>query len=258
MLNKKLIIFGSTSSIAQLVIPHLGLKANNIYSIDRNREIQVEFSFVPPENRYEIEFFANELSEQKFSKIFKQFSSEECIILNFMGKFGSIETLKCLNIGDVLQTQNDNLLPFLLIAKFANWFQPGTSIISFSGAGVGGDKIDDSSLGYLSAKASMAILAEAIDSQLAFSGIRFGLIAPGAFPSPMQDIVAKTNNTNISNSRIANAQKVMDSLPNTKKLIELIRFLISNPEQLGGRTWSANFDELTPKTDNFGKLRRIY
>jgi NAD(P)-dependent dehydrogenase (short-subunit alcohol dehydrogenase family) len=175
-----------------------------------------------------------------------------------MGSYGKIQAVDDLDIEDALLTNSSNLTPFLLIAKIAKVLPAGSRVISFSGAGVGGDNLDDSSLGYLAAKASMAVLAEAIDQQLEKHGVRFGLISPGAFPSRMQEVVSKENSNKIPEKRVLRAKEVMTSMPSPKKLVNLIEFLAANPRQLGGRTWSANFDDLTDQVGNFGKLRRIY
>jgi len=102
------------------------------------------------------------------------------------------------------------------------------------------------------------VLIEAIDLQLCSKGVRFGLIAPGAFPSRMQYAVAVQDPEKLSNDRVLKARETMKSTPSLDKLTNLVKYLNANPEQLGGRTWSANFDELTNHGDNFGRLRRIY
>jgi NAD(P)-dependent dehydrogenase (short-subunit alcohol dehydrogenase family) len=255
---RNLIVFGSTSAIAKLCIPYLDFDQERIFSFDRMNSKLTKDSFVLKENRFEIDFSQEEIFDSVINAKLRELTSSPCVILNFMGVFGEIQPVSSLDIKMVLSENNENLLPFLSIAKMVRNFPSGTSVISFSGAGVGGENIDDSSLGYLSAKASMSILVEAIDRQLAPAGIRFGLVAPGAFPSPMQNKVAEANEFKIPNERIQMARDVMNSTPNAEKLIRLLKFLINNPFELGGRTWSANFDELTEKNGNFGKLRRMY
>jgi hypothetical protein len=74
----------------------------------------------------------------------------------------------------------------------------------------------------------------------------------------MQAAVAEDSTGSIPESRKIRAQEIMKSSPSTEKLSRLIHFLAANPDQLGGRTWSANFDELRTQDGNFGKLRRVY
>jgi hypothetical protein len=50
----------------------------------------------------------------------------------------------------------------------------------------------------------------------------------------------------------------MMGVPSAERLAKLVIFLADNPQLLGGRTWSASFDDLTDQGGNFGKLRRIY
>jgi NAD(P)-dependent dehydrogenase (short-subunit alcohol dehydrogenase family) len=256
MIIDTLLVFGSTSSIAKAVIPELNFEPNRIFSFDRVNNSQSINPFIPEANQYRCNW--DDLTDVESYLNLKLKFSEPLLVLNFMGHFGSIKKIDELDIEDALMTSESNLIPFFLIAKMAKCLPPNTRIISFSGAGVGGDNLDDSSLGYLAAKASMAVLAEAIDQQMAKRGIRFGLISPGAFPSRMQEAVSQESPTKIPELRVMRAKEVMASKPSTKKLVALIGFLAANPELLGGRTWSANFDDLTDHGGNFGKLRRIY
>jgi len=255
--NNELIVFGSTSSIAKFLLPNLEIDSDRIISFDRQTANQQINDYIPEANQYHLEW-DNALEIELFVlKILRERLSKPVLVLNFMGYFGRIERIEELDIEESLLTNSKNLLPFLLVAKIGRALPVGSQIISFSGAGIGGDNLDDSSLGYLAAKASMAVLSESIDLQLAEFGVRFGLIAPGAFPSRMQEIVAQEDSTRIPQARIAHAKKIMSSIPSTDKLVRLIIFLADNPNLLGGRTWSANFDEITEHQGNFGRLRRI-
>ena len=253
---KNLVILGSTSSIAKALIPNLNFDPSLIFSFDRVSAHQSLNTYIPQVNQ--VRFDWNNLTEIESKLVSKLNFTQPTLVLNFMGYFGSIQSIDELDIEDVLLTNEKNLIPFFLLAKVAKYLPPNSRIISFSGAGVGGDNLDDSSLGYLAAKASMVVLAEVIDQQMAKKGIRFGLISPGAFPSRMQEAVSQESSTKIPELRVARAKEVMESKPSTEKLVNLIVFLAANPELLGGRTWSANFDELTDQGGNFGKLRRIY
>jgi len=64
----------------------------------------------------------------------------------------------------------------------------------------------------------------------------------------------------VSQQRRDEAKRTLNSKSDPTKLIEMINFLIKNPEEAGGRIWSANYDQLTGRNiaANFGKLRRIY
>jgi NAD(P)-dependent dehydrogenase (short-subunit alcohol dehydrogenase family) len=254
----QLIVFGSTSSIAKVLLPSLGIEPKNIISFDRLNNNQETNYFIPSENQFRSDWSNFSETEKFVANILTQQMLDSVLVLNFMGFFGQIRKIEELDILEALVTNSVNLFPFLLVAKIAKFLPANSSIISFSGAGVGGDNLDDSSFGYLAAKASMAVLAESIDLQLSQHGIRFGLVAPGAFPSKMQEVVAEKGSTRVPDSRVARAKQVMSSNPSIEKLSRAVCFLNDNPDLLGGRIWSANFDELTHQSKNFGKLRRIY
>jgi NAD(P)-dependent dehydrogenase (short-subunit alcohol dehydrogenase family) len=258
MNSETLIVFGSTSSIAKALLPDLNFEPNQIFSFDRVNPNQETNQYIPKVNQCDLDWGNLEEIEKSISVRLNSILSEPALIINFMGFYGGIQRIDELDIEDALLTNSKNLLPFFLIAKIAKTFPVGTRVISFSGAGVGGENLDDSSLGYLAAKASMAILTEAIDQQLARYGVRCGLISPGAFPSRMQEVVSQESSFKIPEARVVRAKEVMMSVPSTQRLAKLVIFLADNPQLLGGRTWSANFDDLADHGENFGKLRRIY
>jgi NAD(P)-dependent dehydrogenase (short-subunit alcohol dehydrogenase family) len=105
----------------------------------------------------------------------------------------------------------------------------------------------------------MMFLVEAFDNELKRDGKRVGAIAPGAFPSRMQKVVADSSEDESgSPERINQAKKVLAEPTDATKLIKMINFLIKNPNSAGGRIWSANYDEfcILESNSEFGKLRR--
>jgi len=260
MKPNKLIIFGGTSSIAKLVVPQLGFMDSEIYFINRLSEKNKLSNHHKNKNEILINFQEVSILEDHIDEIFKRFSNEPVAVINFLGTFGLIENLNNFDVSSALETNRQNLLPFLLIAKLAKNLSSGSLVISFSGAGVGGSNLDDSSIGYLGAKASMSILIESFDRQLAERNIRIGLVSPGAFQSPMQRAVARANDLVIPISRINSAKQLEEEPSSPEKLITLLKYLIENPRLLGGRSWSANFDKLGVKDMNaeFGRMRRVY
>ena len=253
-----LIVFGSTSSIAKALLPALSIESNRIFSFDRANTNHLANKYIPEVNQCRLDWDNLTEIESLISARLKLKFSEPILVLNFMGSIGSIQKINELDIEDALSTNSKNLFPFLLIAKIAKFLPSETRIISFSGAGVGGDNLDDSSLGYLAAKAAMVILTESIDRQLMPIGVRFGLISPGAFPSKMQEVVSLESASKIPMSRIKRAKEVMARPTSVERLVEMVGFLADHPHLLGGRTWSANFDDLISQSGNFGKLRRIH
>lgn len=258
MTIKQLVVLGSTSSIAKKLLPTIEVDSDQIFTFDRANSNHVTNTWIPQMNQFQIEWGSPTEIEREIQGNLSNCTSGSVLMLNFMGSFGKVQKIQTLDIEDALATISANMIPFLLAARIAVSLPRATSIISFSGAGVGGDNLDDSSFGYLAAKSSMSLLTEVIDQQLSVHGNRFGLISPGAFPSRMQEAVAEDSTGSIPESRKIRAQEVMKSNPSIEKLSRLIHFLASNPDQLGGRTWSANFDDLRTQDGNFGKLRRVY
>ena len=256
----KLIVFGGTSSIAKLVVSELGFVNSEIYYVNRIRKRYKYFSNIKNKNETLINFHNIPLFEKKINKLFQSFGSSPVAVINFFGTFGSIESLSELSVISTLDTNRQNLLPFCLIAKAAANLPSGSVLISFAGAGIGGSNLDDSSLGYLAAKASMSLLVEVIDRQLMEIGVRIGLVSPGAFLSPLQIAVAKTKSINVPMDRVNRAKALLVQPSSPAKLIALLNHLLIHPEVLGGRTWSANFDNL--QSDNlvtdFGRMRRVH
>jgi len=255
---KQLVVLGSTSSIAKAILPTIEVDPRQIFTFDRVNSNLLANTWIPRMNQFQIEWGSSTEIERNILDKLLDCISGPVLLINFMGLFGKVQKIDNLDIEDALSTFSGNMLPFLLAAKIAISIPRGSSIVSFSGAGVGGDNLDDSSIGYLAAKSSMGLLTEVIDHQLSPHGNRYGLISPGAFPSRMQGVVAADLTGSIPETRKLRAQEVMNSRPSTENLSRLIHFLAANPEQLGGRTWSANFDELRNQDGNFGKLRRVY
>lgn len=260
MKPNRLIVFGSTSSIAKLVVPKLGFIDSEIYFINRQSEKNELSNHSKNDNEILVNFQEISILENQITEVFKRFNNEPIAVINFLGTFGLIENLYNLDVSSALETNQQNLLPFLLIAKLAKHLSSGSMIISFSGAGVGGSNLDDSSIGYLGAKASMSILIESLDRQLAERNIRIGLVSPGAFQSPMQRAVAGASDMDVPISRIDMAKQLEEKPSSPEKLIVLLKYLIENPKLLGGRSWSANFDKIGSRDLNseFGRMRRVF
>ena len=256
----KLIVFGGTSSIAKLVVSELGFVNSEIYFVNRTRNRYRYSKNSKDKNETLIDFHNLPLFEKKINKLFQSFGSSPVAVINFFGTLGSIESLSEISLISTLETNRQNLLPFCLIAKAAAKLPSGSVLISFSGAGIGGSNLDDSSLGYLAAKASMSFLVEVFDRQLMDKGIRIGLVSPGPFLSPMQIAVATTKSSSVPVDRINRAKVLLDKPSSPVKLIALLRHLLSHPEVLGGRTWSANFDDLKSISlvTDFGRMRRVH
>jgi NAD(P)-dependent dehydrogenase (short-subunit alcohol dehydrogenase family) len=248
----KIIIFGSTSYIADQILKTWGSRENSYIFVDRNIRNSTNSATL-------LKFEENDPDKtfDELKKLLGLWDSSPVLILNFMGTIGSIEPIESMDVAGLLKCMNSNLTPYFHLAKFGRFLPKSSLIISFSGAGIGGSNLDDSSMGYLAAKSAMGISAEAINNQLSKFEVRFGLIAPGAFPSMMQNRVANSKETHIPENRRLGAKATLDDVPNVERLVNLIEFLFSNPEISGGRIWSSNWDELKIPEGDFGKIRRV-
>jgi short-subunit dehydrogenase len=256
----KVLIAGANSHIASLCIPGLNLDNSEVFVVTRDQQSSTFKVAGKDAKNLVIKDYKSSEVLQTLKSFLDCNSEDRLLILNFIGNFGTIDTIEDLDLNNFVYQVNENLIPFLLLAKLITSCQKGL-LLSFAGAGVGGDNLETASPSYLASKASIAILVEGLDNQYSNRGIRFGAISPGAFPSKMQAMVAQSMNEKVvSPNRRKQALSTLESRVDPRKLIEMINFLIQNPESAGGRIWSANFDQ--PSADienkNFGKLRRVF
>lgn len=256
----KVLIAGANSHIASRCIPGLNLGNSEVFVVTREH-LNSTYKIAGKDAKNLIIKDYKPIEVLQTLKSFLDLNSEDrLLILNFIGNFGTIDTIEDLDLINFGYQVNENLIPFLLLAKLITSCHEGL-LLSFAGAGVGGDNLETASPSYLASKASIAILIEGLDNQYRDQGIRFGAISPGAFPSKMQKMVAQSMNEKIvSPNRREQALRTLESTVDPRKLIEMINFLIQNPESAGGRIWSANFDTIETELGdkNFGKLRRVY
>ena len=131
--------------------------------------------------------------------------------------------------------------------------------IGFSGGGVGGDNLDSSSLGYLMSKISLAGVIEVLDKSFKEQGKRLTLIAPGAFPSNMQTVVANSPIGTVSEEVKIKALGLELDESKIVKLAKAIDWVSNYPNQAGGKIWSAQRDDFLNQifSEKFGYLRRV-
>ena len=256
----KVLIAGANSHIASLCIPELNLGNSEVFVVTRE-ELSSSYKIAGKNaTKLIIKDYKSVEAVQKLKSLLDLNSEDSLLILNFIGNFGTIATIEDLDLINFGYQVNENLIPFLLLAKLIISCQNGL-FLSFAGAGVGGDNLETASPSYLASKASIAILIEGLDNQYRDQGIRFGAISPGAFPSKMHEMVAHSMNEKVvSPNRREQAVRTLETAVDPTKLIKMINFLIQNPESAGGRIWSANFDQPSGDIDNknFGKLRRVF
>jgi hypothetical protein len=252
------VIIGGTSYIASQVLPHLNLKVKTTYFISRNSRLETYpeisgLSKVINISKYNEDQIKHIISKTNLTQ------SSSVLMINFAGTLGNLIENGLANVGEFYETFHSNLDPFLHSINLFSQAGPDSLYVTFSGAGVGGDSLDDSSLGYLCAKTSMAILVETLQEKFKSGDKHICSIAPGPFPSQMQKSLLDTRLIHkISALRIKAAEKVVANGSSTKKIISVLNLVISKPENFGGRIISANFDafESTEISGRFGKLRR--
>ena len=256
----KILIAGANSFIASQCLPSLNLDNSEIFLVSRGSfDTNYEFEGSQVKSLYIKNFDEGDVLETLVNFL-KLNSDDRLLIINFIGSFGSIESLDVLSLKKFRSDVDENLIPFMVLSKLIARCREGL-FLSFAGAGVGGDNLEVASLSYLASKASIVVLVEGLDNLLQRNGIRVGAISPGVFPSRMQKVVADSQNTaNVSTERRDQASMTLRTSADPSKLISMLNFLIANPEVAGGRVWSANFDPpvIANLKPNFGKFRRIF
>ena len=256
----KILVAGSNSYIATETLPHLTLGNGQIYFATRTTTPKNDQADRLGAIPIEIQDYGSPEALDSLLKALNLESGDSLLILNFIGDFGSIVSPVELDLNTFLEEFQGNVNPFLVFTKLLKFAGPRSLYINFSGAGIGGSNLDLSSPSYLAAKSVIVFLTEAFDHNLKSTGKRIAAVAPGAFPSKMQAIVANSEpGEHLSVDRINAAKKTMTDSTHSEKLIGLLNFLIDNPDRAGGRVWSANFDNFdkTVPLGEFGRLRRV-
>jgi hypothetical protein len=255
----EIIVIGPNSSLAKFVLQELSLNKLKLFGIYNNKKDDSLIDFFFEERLIPFSFIKeNHKDIQRFVPLNLD---KNVLILNFSGSFGEVNAFTRANPTEIIETMNSNFEGFIYAAKILSLYNSNSLMISFCGAGVGGGGLDDSSLGYLSAKSGLVLLNEALDNQLMHLGLRLSLISPGAFPSQMQNSVATAPEGSISSHRREQAKNVVSQgSKHPEKIIEMLNSLISNPETAGGRLWSAQHDNfhISLGLGDFGKLRRQF
>lgn len=255
---EKIFAVGANSSIASYLMGNKLFEKDRIFGTVRKIS-NTEISWAEEKNIYETDFPNNEDSFINFANLLCPMNKERVLLINFIGVFGQVEKKVNLNVADTLNIIDQNLGSFLKLIKFFGLLPSGSMMVSFSGAGVGGDNMDNSSPGYLASKLSIAGLTEVFNRDFERQNKHLALIAPGPFPSPMQEAVALAPPGTVSDISRNKALEVDASDYKIQNLADTLKWITMNPKAAGGRTWSAQFDKFDSglKTKNYGLLRRI-
>lgn len=202
------------------------------------------------------------LSSRKDEEALKEVfisSQQPTLVINFAGYFGEPSNWEDTDLEEILRVVSNNLSSFLVAAKSAKYLPEFSLLVGFSGAGIGGPNVDLASLGYTLSKSALAGVVEALDKELTDNNVHLCLVAPGAFPTKMQQAVAEAPTTQVNSKSKIQAQNTMSTTPDASRLISLFDFLLDSPSRAGGRIWSAGRDELESLASpdgEFGKIRR--
>lgn len=256
---KNIIICGANSSIASFVIPKLNFNQKNVIATTTNSEIPQYMTNTGIKKiitRYDDQ---NEL----FLKLLDQNADIDkfpTLVLNFTGFYGDISPISKIKVDSVFNTIENNLKPFLIMSQVLTKLPSGSLMISFSGAGIGGDSLDDSSIGYVASKSLISLLTEVINLQISKQKNFMVAISPGPFPSRMQTRVAESLENFIPLGRKVSSENVKLDTNRLERLVAIINWISNNPKLASGRLWSAVHDTfpVTEINDSFGKIRRIY
>ena len=254
----KVLVIGAHSSIASFVMPKLDFDKNSIYAISR-REINESLTWMPQENVFISNYpLSEDFMIQLVSKLDKG-NSNNILVINFAGSFGIPTAIKNFDIEEANKVLSENVTQFLSAVQLYLKFPKNSFFLGFSGAGVGGDTMDGYSLGYLLSKISLCGLVEVLDANLKDENKRIALIAPGPFPSGMQSAVANAPAGVVTEEARFQAMTIKAEEINLTRLTDAIKWVVSNPNLSGGRTWSAQRDNFSSErlSERFGFLRRV-
>jgi NAD(P)-dependent dehydrogenase (short-subunit alcohol dehydrogenase family) len=254
------VVVGSTSKIAQLLAPYIRDVFSQIIVVNHRLISNHEISFFPNALNLIVDFSRPNLAYEKIVGEVLDKLNGPTILMNFTGVLGPVSDFTEIDIEKTLSIVNENLGPFFVLTKFASLLEKESAYVGFSGAGVGGNSLDLSSVGYAAAKGSTGVLIDAINLELKKSEKFAFLIAPGAFPSKMQRAILDNPKQRSENTiAFEQALETLSKEPNVTKLISLLDYLLKNLSLAGGKVFSAKWDNLEEisNNDDLGKIRRI-
>ena len=254
----KILILGVNSSIASFVMPELGFDKDKVYGVSHRAEV-INLPWIESKHVFVSDYPFDQKFIRKILKSLAPSATESILVINFAGFFGAPVDIKYFEIDSVIDTLNKNMIQFLSSIKLFSQLPVRSFFIGFSGAGVGGDNLESSSLGYLISKISLAGGIEVLDKSFKDQGKRLTLIAPGAFPSNMQTVVANSLIESVSEEVKVKVTEFELDESKIVKLAKAIDWVSNYPNQAGGKIWSAQRDDFVTQifSEKFGFLRRV-
>ena len=253
------IVLGGSSFIARSILTKIDLDVDEVIFLTRKKS-KGSIPVLPKKSRnFELDE-RNELTLEKIACDLDISHNTSIIVFNLVGTLGNIFDVRTSDEKQFNETFQLNMNPFISSLAIFNKSGPNSIYINFSGAGIGGENLEDMSYGYVCAKASMVILVELLQRQFLDQRKFICSISPGAFPSQMQlQLLNPEVKSRLSAKRLDSLKNLQSTGGSTDNLVQAIQFIINNPESVGGRMISANFDDFNNLnfSKDFGKLRRI-
>ena len=134
----KILIAGASSFIASQSLAGLNLDNSKIFLVSReaiNSKYEFEGSLI---KSLKINDFRDKNVFETLENFLQLNSDDRLLIINFIGSFGSIESLDMLNLEKFSSEVEENLIPFMVLSKLIAVCKEGL-FLSFAGAGVGGE-----------------------------------------------------------------------------------------------------------------------
>jgi len=258
MTYDKVLVVGPHSSIASFVLPEMQFNRDQVYALTR-RLRNADLRWIDEEHLFETNYPLEPDLIKRIVQVICPSGNERVLVLNFAGFFGEPATVRDFELNSVIDVLTKNTLQFLSLVKLFERFPSNSLLVGFSGGGVGGDNMDAASLGYLMSKISLAGIVEVIDREFLLDKKRIALIAPGAFPSEMQAAVANSVVGVVSEDSRNQAANVQADKEKILRLASAITWIANNPNEAGGRIWSAQRDDFfqNSRVEHFGLLRRV-
>lgn len=246
-----LIVLGGNSGLFHFLAPELKKCFDQIFIGSREQQVKL----VEGAKNFNLQ-----INNEKLKEVFKEFD-KPVVVLNCLGYFGDIKDFFDYEPRELIKNIELNLSPFITIHQAARYLPTESLIINFSGAGVGGDKIELSNLGYASSKILLSNLIESLDRILLEYRIGTCAISPGPFPTNMQMEIIKHKDSISDVKLVQKTELLFKTKVDVRDLINLICFLSENKGIAKGRVWSAKWDKsftnYLQNIEKHGFFRRI-
>ena len=253
---KNILILGSDSGIWKMIEKKIICNFENIIYFKRGNKIKKNYN-----KNNNVKYIYGDISKKATLDRLDSLGLEgKSLVLNFAGVYGKPKLWQKDNFDNIENNWSKNFNTYWSGITLLLNMQPHSTLIGFAGSGVGGIDIDFTNVGYLASKSSIVLVNQALSDEFEKLKLYSILISPGAYPTKMQEIVAKSNSKVAKKMKIAEAKENMLVTPNTKKLIECLEIIANKPVVFNGKLVSAKFDNFEDYFNNpkIGKMFRSH